>query len=522
MATLAACATESRVARVVDGRTVLGPYVDSGSYAAFLRGAMAEERGDTKAALAGYDEVARRGDDDPELWTRIGSLRCRANPADATADAALARALALDPAYAPAWTARAQCDLARGQPPAARVDAERATLADPRAAEPQVLLATADALQARPMEARARLVALTLVDGSTESWDALAAWARGHGDAALVAEALSHVALLAPARRAQLGLRAVELAGDGEVWAARRLAAALLDAPGDRSSGGLGPAAASSPLVARLAIDDALVAHDADRASERAARAHVGLDVVAGRALLMGDTALALRIAGPAAKADPGFAGARVVLAAGPGASALASLRSASPVAPEALVGLARILARLGRMDAATSLVERVAHDPIAPGDDALTQAVVELAAAGVLRDDELPADARIELAARRLETPAPSLIEQADARHRLFALALTRPNDPAATALAQHLAPAAAHDVLVALALVRLSLARGVALDAGVIERLVEHNPADPLVALAALDVAKKLGVQSAIAPARARLIALARTPGERAHALE
>ena len=50
----------------------------------------------------------------------------------------------------------------------------------------------------------------------------------------------------------------------------------------------------------------------------------------------------------------------------------------------------------------------------------------------------------------------------------------------------------------------------------------LVADNPADPMVALTALDVAKRRGDEAAIAPARARLTALARTPGERAHALE
>jgi hypothetical protein len=49
-----------------------------------------------------------------------------------------------------------------------------------------------------------------------------------------------------------------------------------------------------------------------------------------------------------------------------------------------------------------------------------------------------------------------------------------------------------------------------------------VALDPGDPIVAAAALDVAKRSGDPLAIGPARARLISLARTAGERAHALE
>ena len=176
---LGGCASEPRVARVVDGRIVLGSYVAPAAYAAFMRGAIAEERGDAKEALADYYEVARHGEDDAELWTRIGSVRCAANPADPQARLALERALARDATYGPAWAARARCALQEGRTAAAEADARTATGFEPLAVEPHVLLASADAGEARAKEARARLVALTLVDGSTASWDALAAWGRG-------------------------------------------------------------------------------------------------------------------------------------------------------------------------------------------------------------------------------------------------------------------------------------------------------------------------------------------------------
>ena len=50
----------------------------------------------------------------------------------------------------------------------------------------------------------------------------------------------------------------------------------------------------------------------------------------------------------------------------------------------------------------------------------------------------------------------------------------------------------------------------------------LARLDPADPLVAAAALDCALRAGDARAIPLARARLAAVAHTPAERAHAIE
>jgi hypothetical protein len=526
------CAGSGHVDRVVDGRIITGQFVAPEAYAAFLRGAIAEERGELNEALVAYGDAAARGDDDPEIWTRIGAVRCAANPHDPAAHVAFERALSADAEYAGAWAARARCALDRGEPLAALPDARRAADAEPLAVEPQVLLAQAEAAEEHAHAARDRLLALTELEGSrVTAWDALAAWARAHGDAALAVRAWAQVGRLAPGRRAELGGRVIELAGAGELSAARVLAAALLDAPGDRSSGGTGPSPDASPLVARLAIDEALVRHDPDRARSRAARAHLGLDVVAGRALIMGQPGLVRAIALPVAQADSRAAGARIVLAVAAEeqgdleqvsrALALAPY-AADPLAPEVVLPLARLVARIASTASARKLVEEVPRAPLLAGDVVLTSLAVELAASGTLSDADLPLDARIELAARRLEAPALGSLDAVDARHRLFALSLARPLDPAVLELARHLAPAAIHDPLIAVAFVRLSLARSAQVDVRALERLVAQNPADPIVAAAVLDALKRRGDEHAIAPARARLTALARTPGERAHALE
>ena len=526
------CAGEAPVPRVVEGRVVLGDFVTPEAYAAFLAGVIAEERGDVHEALVQYGHALSDGQSDAEIWTRIGALRCRVSPTDPEAQTAMVRALTLDAAYAPAWEASARCALLRGEPARAADDAVRALLLDATAVGPELLLASLEgqATGARAFGERQRLVALTLADASAPAWDALAAWGRGHHDAALVAAAMAHVAVMAPERRAEVGKVALALAGEGELGAARALAGAVVDAPGDRSSGGLGPSAAADPLVARLAIDEALLARDRDRAMRRATTAHVGAEVVAGRALVLGQPETARALLEPVVTGDPRDPAARIVLAVADermhDAEALTRALAwkegiTSPLPIDVLLPLLCLVAEAGSLEAARSFMEQVPHEPVAAGDAVTANVAVDLALSGVLHEDELPVDVRIELAARR-GAAMPEGVEGADARHRLFAYAVTRPADRRTLDLARHLSGAASTDPLVALSFVRLSLAQGIAPDAATIARLIALGPADSLIAAAALDVAKLRGDVQAIPKARARLIALARTPGERAHALE
>jgi Tfp pilus assembly protein PilF len=526
----AACVEPMDVTRVMDGRVTPGRFIEPDAYAAFLHGALEEEGGHLVPAAAAYAEAASMDARDPEIWTRIGDVHCAMSPHDSLAADAFDRAIAIDASYAPALEARARCEAARGDGQGARRDRERAAAADPLAIRPSLDLGRGEAT-------RDRLLSLTLLHGtSPAAWDALAAWGASHGDAMLVARALSTVARLVPARKAELASRAAALAGDGEIAAARELAAGLVDDSGDRSSGGEGPAPAAMPLVARLAVDEALARGDVDAARRRAIRAHIGLDVVAGRALLAGDAVAARDLADTVVLADPRAIGARMVLATA--AHRLGDTRrvaraldwgggaEARPVhpAPEALLPFARLVERASSPDEARRVLDAWAPLSIPSGDALVTRVAVDLAALGSLRDDALPLDARIELAARRSE-PMPDVdgsSGELDARHRLFAWAMDRPGETATLDLARRLAPAATHDSLVAVALARLSLAEGRALAVGALDPILAVDPGDPILAAAALDLAKRSGDPRVIAPARARLTALARTARERAHALE
>ena len=373
------CAREPGVLRVVDGRVLEGAYVEPESYAAFLAGAIAEERGDLKEAAHAYGEAARRDAGDPEIWTRIGRVLCVMNPSDRRADDALRRAFDIDATYAGAWAARAECAMARGHTEIASEASARASLAEPAAVDLQILWARASSASLRPRAeaARDRLIALTLVHAnSTVAWEALASWARTHGDVALYAHAMTELARRAPQKRDALAAAVTALAGEGELVAARAIAGALADAG---SAAGFGaPLAQRHALVARLAVDDALVSGDIARARLRATRTHVGLEQAAGRALVMGRRAIARELASQLVAADPRAVGARMVLAAAQenlDASALRGafdgmrLGAAESLTPaECVLGFAALLGDLLSPALAARVVASVPHEALLAG----------------------------------------------------------------------------------------------------------------------------------------------------------
>jgi hypothetical protein len=376
--------------------------------------------------------------------------------------------------------------------------------------------------------ARERLVALTLVHGERAvAWEALAAWARTHDDIALYARALSELARRGLGRRGEIAAITVTLAGEGEVAAARGVAGALADGPADTWSISVDRA----PLVARLAVDDAIVGGDADLVRLRATRTHMALEQAAGRALLLGDGAMARALAAPVAAADRHAVGARLVLAvcaANGGddvalAEAFHDARAPGTQAPsEAALPFAMLLARDVSQEDARAVLVAMQHAPIQGGDAVATPIAVELAARGILREGELPLDAALELAVRRSQPPPrDALVDDRpgalDARHELLARVVAEPDAPRTKALAARMAMHA-RDPLVAVALARLALtAHPETLPADASSRLLARGPGDPLVAAAALDVARRRGDVAAVNRARAALTAVAQTPAER-----
>lgn len=392
-----ACGAEARVVRVYDGRIVEGRYVSPEAYAAFLRGVLAEESGDLKAAVAAYAVAVDEDEDDPEIMGRIGEARCKLDPKDALADRAFDVALKRDPASASALAAKGRCALARGRTDVALELARRASAQDPSNVRLDALVVRAEA-GGTNASARERAVALTLAHGENAvAWDALIVWSRAHHDTQLVARGLEGLIRAAPMRSIEVEQGAAALLEGGELALARHLAGALADAP--RELGVVGP---RDPSVARLAVDEALARGDRAVAVARATRGHVALAEVAARALLLEKRELSASIAASVSDADPGASGAVMVKAAlassGTGAAKARAdvLARITDQPPElcALVFADRLAAAAGA-DVARQWLARITRTPMSARDPLGGPLARDLAARGVLPMTNLAAEAR-------------------------------------------------------------------------------------------------------------------------------
>jgi hypothetical protein len=515
----AACVHGRVVERAYDGDVVSGRFIEPDAYAAFLKGAVAEAHGDLQGALSWYGQASHLDASAADIWTRIGDVRCRADPHDAEADASFARALGLDGTYARAWAAKARCALARGDLPAVRRAAGRAAQLDPTADGSNVLLART-AGTTKDAATRASLLALTVTARDPVlAWDALATWAEAHGDVALWALALKELPRFSPTKRDQVARAAERLAGLGEIEQARAVAAAAADADAR-------PMADGRALAARLALDEAIARVDEPSVRRRATRVRLPLDEAAGRALLAGHRSLARDLASSVARADPGAQGASLVLAASSGGDLIGVAHGAHGPRPgeqtpsaAAFVSFGVALARHVTTEQARAVLGALDHAPIMAGDDRVVRAAVELASRGVLSSDALPPDGLVELAALRAEAPPSLLLASSgalpiDARHEYLALALTHPETARARELAARLATDRTADPIVAAASALMQLATGEAIPGAAARDLLARDLADPLLAVTALRLAEKAGDHEIARRARAALTSLGNEP--------
>jgi Tfp pilus assembly protein PilF len=506
------CGHSGVVQRAYDGNVVDGRYVSPEAYAAFLRGAIAEAEKRPADAIAAYAEAAQRDPGSPEPWTRIAEVRCATNAREheREAEAAIARALAIDPGYARAWSARATCAEARGDAASAREAAARAASLDPAGDGANILLARAE--PARAAASRDALVALTVTaHDPAAAWAALVGWAEAHGDVAVWTRALVELARVAPEKRDAVARAAEALAGVGDVAEARAAAAAAVDASP-------GPLPERFALAARLAVDEAIARGDADAVRRRATRGRLPLDEAAGRAWLGGQRGLARDLAAVNASADPAALGARLVLAVVEGRSlgAVASLPRAgdTPASSAAVVAFGIAAIRAGASADARSALAVMPWKPIVAGDDCVLRPAVDLVSRGALPVDALPADGLVELAIVEGSTSLQGGLDADDARfdlrHHYLALALAHPDAPAVRELGAHLRTVAPADPVVSAASALLQLASGAPISAAAPRDLLARNPADPLLAATALRLAERVGDTDVARRARETLTAL------------
>jgi len=272
----AACGAPT-VMRSVDGQLIEGRYIPPRAYALYAIGTDLEAHGDLRQALAAFELAQGDDGESPEIWTRIGALRCKLG---GDAEDAFRRALGVDDAYEPAWRAWARCAAAQGKLEEALDHAEVAVRLDPN--QEDAILLRADLLErlGRVEDARRALRALVVRrPRSVGGWRALAALAMRAGDTAEAERAARRVREIVP----------------------RHQAALAKDLPGLR------------PLAE---LDTALRVGDLRSARKLAREAGLPPAELAVRAAALGRAAEARAQAELVLGADPASASARVALAA--------------------------------------------------------------------------------------------------------------------------------------------------------------------------------------------------------------
>lgn len=535
LATLASgCASGPEVVRVYDGRLKVEAFVPEEAYATFLRGVLAQESGELPLALSLFEHLSTIDGADPEVWSRIGDLRCRRHEGKA-ADEAFARAEAIDATYAGFLDARARCLLSRGHEDEARTLAQRAVAFDPRNVPLASELVRVEARGRASQATRARAFALTVSHGeSAAAWNALATWGRSQGDEELFARGLEGLIRTAPSRQPEIERGVHELLGRGQLGLAHALASALSDAPPALEIRG-----ARDATVARLAVDEALAGNDGDRARMRADRGRVPRGELAARAFVFGRREWAAAVARSAVDADPSNTSASMVLEAledGPTFRFRFADLSAADATPSLLCALiyADRVARERTSEAARAWLSKVASAPRTVKDPLLERLLVDLAVRDIFPAENLSLEGRIELSARRREPPPPLPSRAApatevsldlhddpiDARHWFLAMAETQPRSEEARGLALVLARAH-RDPLVAFACSLVEDARGDRAAAlAIAKKALGASPADPLLLSRALELTKTT-TPAITDPERStwrtRLFAVAATPFER-----
>jgi len=185
-----------------------------------------------------------------------------------------------------------------------------------------------------------------------------------------------------------------------------------------------------------------------------------------------------------------------------------------------AFVAFGVALGRAASPEHTRAALGTLSHQSIVAGDDPVVRPAVDLVSRGALSVDALPPDGLVELAVLRgdalpeklLADPARSL----DTRHEFLALAISRPDSVRAKELAWRLRGASA-DPVVAAATALIQLATNAPIAATAPQALLARDAGDPLVAVAALRLAEKVGDHEVARRAREVLTALG--GGSRAH---
>ena len=157
------CAEGSNgVTRMADGVRYEGRFVNPEAYAAYLLGVEREAHGALNEALAAYLEAHAEDPDSPEIWARIGAVRCFSSEPQhgpAAARTAFERGLTTDASYYGIYLERARCRERAGDFPGALPDATAAVARSPDDESANLLVARLLRAVGHAAEARAWLEA---------------------------------------------------------------------------------------------------------------------------------------------------------------------------------------------------------------------------------------------------------------------------------------------------------------------------------------------------------------------------
>jgi hypothetical protein len=364
-AALCGCGGGGTVTRVAGAQVAEGRFIDEDAYAAVLRGAIAEAGGRYAEAVLAYEAAGRADEADPLVLRRLGASRCAADPSDARADRAFARADELTGAAASTALERAWCAGRRGQAEQRRQWLTQARALGADAAETGLDDSMdAAAAVAASMESGARNDALWAVF----DW----ALARHRADVALYAALGAAQGPVAPQVRGEAAVVAFEDRGDPGLAARLAMALAKRKEPlgahtrrlvFDETARGEPAAADVLPLLARLHMDE---------------------PTAAARAMLLGSHRLAQDMLARRLEAEPTLGPACGVALAQGMAPAAACDGGRGIWSAEAWLVTARALLSLGGVQAADAFARGIAPPSIDERDPLVLGAAVELALRGV------------------------------------------------------------------------------------------------------------------------------------------
>ena len=179
----AGCAVgSSSVTRMSGGVRYEGRFINPEAYAAYLLGVEREARGELSGALTAYLEAHAEDPDSPEIWARIGAVRCfSSQPKDgpAASRASFERGLKVDPDYYGNYLERARCAERARDYRAALPDATAAVARRPDDEPSNLLVARLRQALGQNSEARAWLEAYRSYHSSTIATERALASARG-------------------------------------------------------------------------------------------------------------------------------------------------------------------------------------------------------------------------------------------------------------------------------------------------------------------------------------------------------